>query len=117
MPHQTAEHPFDGQVLIGFDVTPQMAAFNRDGKRFRVNAGAAAAPAAASTALPRRVVSADRHAVKLWSASDGAPFTSITPADGGINDVLVWPGSTYPTSVPPVRYGSGHVCRKYIHSD
>jgi len=26
------------EVLIGFDVTPQMAAFNRDGKRFRVNA-------------------------------------------------------------------------------
>ena len=29
------------EVLIGFDVTPQMAAFNRDGKRFRVNAGQA----------------------------------------------------------------------------
>jgi hypothetical protein len=28
------------EVLIGFDVTPEMAAFNRDGKRFRVNAGA-----------------------------------------------------------------------------
>lgn len=28
------------EVLIGFEVTPQMAAFNRDGKRFRVNAGA-----------------------------------------------------------------------------
>ena len=27
------------EVLIGFDVTPQMAAFNREGKRFRVNAG------------------------------------------------------------------------------
>ena len=27
------------EVLIGFDVTPEMAAFNRDGKRFRVNAG------------------------------------------------------------------------------
>jgi hypothetical protein len=38
------------EVLIGFDVTPQMAAFNRDGKRFRVNAGAAAAtPAGAPT--------------------------------------------------------------------
>ena len=32
------------EVLIGFDVTPQMAAYNRDGKRFRVNAGAAPAP-------------------------------------------------------------------------
>jgi hypothetical protein len=29
------------EVLVGFDVTPQMAEFNRDGKRFRVNAGAA----------------------------------------------------------------------------
>lgn len=28
------------EVLVGFEVTPQMAAFNRDGKRFRVNAGA-----------------------------------------------------------------------------
>ena len=28
------------EVLIGFDVTPENAAFNRDGKRFRVNAGA-----------------------------------------------------------------------------
>ena len=27
------------EVLVGFDVTPEMAAFNRDGKRFRVNAG------------------------------------------------------------------------------
>lgn len=34
------------EVLIGFDVTPQMAAFNRDGKRFRVQAGA---PQAAAT--------------------------------------------------------------------
>ena len=25
------------EVLVGFDVTPQMAEFNRDGKRFRVN--------------------------------------------------------------------------------
>ena len=27
------------EILIGFDVTPQMAAFNRDGKRFRLNVG------------------------------------------------------------------------------
>ncbi len=27
------------EVLVGFDVTPQMAAFNREGKRFRPNAG------------------------------------------------------------------------------
>ena len=26
------------EILVGFDVTPQMAAFNRDGKRFRVDA-------------------------------------------------------------------------------
>jgi hypothetical protein len=40
------------EVLIGFDVTPEMAAFNRDGKRFRANATAvaAAAPAAGSGA-------------------------------------------------------------------
>lgn len=30
------------EILVGFDVTPQMAGFNRDGKRFRLNAGAAA---------------------------------------------------------------------------
>ena len=32
------------EVLTGFDVTPQMADFNRQGKRFRVNAGAARNP-------------------------------------------------------------------------
>jgi hypothetical protein len=31
------------EVLVGFDVTPEMADFNRQGKRFRVNAGAATA--------------------------------------------------------------------------
>jgi hypothetical protein len=31
------------EILVGFDVTPQMAEFNRSGSRFRVNAGAAAA--------------------------------------------------------------------------
>ena len=31
------------EILIGFDVTPEMAAFNRDGKRFRANATAVAA--------------------------------------------------------------------------
>jgi hypothetical protein len=29
------------EVLVGFEVTPEMAAFNRDGKRFRANAGQA----------------------------------------------------------------------------
>jgi hypothetical protein len=28
------------EILVGFEVTPQMAAFNREGKRFRLNAGA-----------------------------------------------------------------------------
>jgi hypothetical protein len=35
------------EVLVGFDVTPEMAQFNRDGKRFRVDAGAQAAAAPA----------------------------------------------------------------------
>ncbi len=30
------------EVLVGFDVTPEMADFNRQGKRFRINAGAPA---------------------------------------------------------------------------
>ncbi|MFL5295646.1 MAG: Tat pathway signal sequence domain protein [Phenylobacterium sp.] len=30
------------EVLVGFDVTPKMAEFNRQGKRFRVNAGTTA---------------------------------------------------------------------------
>jgi len=33
------------EVLVGFDVTPEMAAFNRDGKRFRLNVGQASAKA------------------------------------------------------------------------
>ena len=28
------------EILVGFDVTPEMADFNRDGKRFRIEAGA-----------------------------------------------------------------------------
>ena len=40
-------------AVVGFDVTPQMAAFNRVGKRFRVNAGASAV-AAAGNATQRR---------------------------------------------------------------
>ena len=37
------------EILVGFDVTPEMAEFNRSGSRFRVNAGATpAAPAPAS---------------------------------------------------------------------
>ena len=40
------------EVLVGFDVTPQMAEFNRQGKRFRVNAGTTSL--AAGTATQRR---------------------------------------------------------------
>ena len=36
------------EVLVGFDVTPEMAEFNRSGSRFRVNAGTTPAPAAAA---------------------------------------------------------------------
>jgi hypothetical protein len=36
------------EVLVGFDVTPQMVAFNRDGKRFRPNAGTTTTVAAGS---------------------------------------------------------------------
>ena len=40
--HVEAQRHYDAGkeiVLIGFEVTPQMAAFNREGKRFRVTAG------------------------------------------------------------------------------
>ncbi|HEX3364431.1 Tat pathway signal sequence domain protein [Phenylobacterium sp.] len=37
------------EVLVGFDVTPQMAEFNRLGKRFRVNAGVTAVASAGDT--------------------------------------------------------------------
>ena len=33
------------EILVGFDVTPAMAAFNRDGKRFRLNVGQTASNA------------------------------------------------------------------------
>jgi hypothetical protein len=38
------------EVLVGFDVTPEMAAFNRDGKRFRANATATNVAEAGTTA-------------------------------------------------------------------
>jgi hypothetical protein len=38
------------EVLVGFDVTPQMAEFNRQGERFRVNAGETTAAAEAGRA-------------------------------------------------------------------
>ncbi|HZK99319.1 MAG TPA: Tat pathway signal sequence domain protein [Caulobacteraceae bacterium] len=40
------------EVLIGFEVTPAMAAFNRDGKRFRPNAGQVTAQAPAASPTP-----------------------------------------------------------------
>ncbi len=38
------------EILVGFQVTPQMAEFNRLGKRFRVNAGAPTTTASAASA-------------------------------------------------------------------
>lgn len=32
------------EILVGFEVTPEMAAFNRSGSRFRIDAGAAGQP-------------------------------------------------------------------------
>jgi len=40
------------EVLVGFDVTPDMAEFNRTGSRFRVNAGQATAPTASTATTP-----------------------------------------------------------------
>ena len=41
------------EILVGFEVTPEMAAFNRDGKRFRLNAGQTAVAAAGTDASPQ----------------------------------------------------------------
>jgi hypothetical protein len=41
------------EVLVGFDVTEKMAAFNRDGKRFRVNTPSVQAAAAPATPPPQ----------------------------------------------------------------
>jgi hypothetical protein len=40
------------EVLVGFDVDEKMAEFNREGKRFRVNAAAQASAAPAATPTP-----------------------------------------------------------------
>jgi hypothetical protein len=40
------------EVLIGFDVTPDMATFNREGERFRVNVGETTAQAGAQSGGP-----------------------------------------------------------------
>jgi hypothetical protein len=37
------------EILVGFEVTPEMAAFNRDGKRFRATAGQTAAATGQTT--------------------------------------------------------------------
>lgn len=41
----------------------------------------------------RRVISTDRHIIKIWDVNTGAGYTSIEPPDGDINDVCVWPRS------------------------
>jgi len=41
------------EVLVGFDVTPQMADFNRLGKRFRLNVGSTTTAQAGTTAAPK----------------------------------------------------------------
>ncbi len=33
------------------------------------------------------------HLHQIWDAATGQGFTSIEPPEGGVNDVLVWPGS------------------------
>jgi hypothetical protein len=41
------------EVLVGFEVTPEMAAFNQAGKRFKVNSGTARAQAAQAQPAPQ----------------------------------------------------------------
>jgi hypothetical protein len=41
------------EILVGFDVTPEQAAFNREGKRFRMTAGQTAQASPAGTAQPQ----------------------------------------------------------------
>ncbi|KAL6760351.1 WD40-repeat-containing domain protein [Haematococcus lacustris] len=50
------------------------------------------APGDASGAS-RRIISSDRHIVKIWDVASGSSYTSVQPAEGDINDVCVWPGS------------------------
>lgn len=40
------------EILVGFDVTPEMAEFNRSGSRFRVNAGTTQTPAETAAPAP-----------------------------------------------------------------
>ena len=46
------------EILVGFEVTPQMAAFNREGKRFRVNVGGQAQVSASGAAASGAVAGA-----------------------------------------------------------
>lgn len=41
----------------------------------------------------RKVISADKHIVKLWDATSGETFTNLQPQEPGINDVLHWKDS------------------------
>jgi hypothetical protein len=41
------------EVLVGFEVTPEMAAFNQAGKRFKVNSGGAQAQAVQAQPAPQ----------------------------------------------------------------
>ncbi|KAF8054988.1 nol10 [Scenedesmus sp. PABB004] len=60
----------------------------------KFHSGAAGVGGGGSSLDVRRVISADRHIIKVWDASSGAGYTSIEPADGAdINDVALWPGS------------------------
>ena len=42
------------EVLVGFDIPPEMVDFNRQGKRFRVNAGSAKTAQAGQTGSSAR---------------------------------------------------------------
>ena len=57
----------------------------------------APSPAASAAASGRFIISADRHAVKVWDAGSGTAYTALQPGPGrgggGINDVLTWPGA------------------------
>ncbi|KXZ56503.1 hypothetical protein GPECTOR_1g450 [Gonium pectorale] len=46
-----------------------------------------------SSATNRRIISSDRHIIKVWDVNSGQNYTSIEPEEGDINDVCVWPDS------------------------
>lgn len=41
----------------------------------------------------RKVISADKHIVKVWDSGTGDIFTNLQPQEPGINDVLHWKDS------------------------